>query len=126
MSASPERVATSRCRGPRPARPGGARVSRPGSSTASRRRTLSHPRPSGKRGSGPPAQVDPALWEALRQWRSSRAAEQKQPAFVVFTDATLAAIAQKRPATLAELSRIPGIGATKLERFGPDVLGVLR
>ncbi len=78
-----------------------------------------------KRG-GPPPQVDARLWEALRQWRSERAAEQKQPAFCVFTDATLAAIASKRPATLQQLRALPGVGATKLERFGPGVLDILK
>jgi DNA helicase-2/ATP-dependent DNA helicase PcrA len=77
-----------------------------------------------KRG-GPPAAVDAQLWEALRQWRSQQAAEQKQPAFCVFTDATLEAIATKRPATLQQLRAVPGVGATKLERFGPAVLDVL-
>jgi DNA helicase II / ATP-dependent DNA helicase PcrA len=79
----------------------------------------------GKRGSGPPPEVDTVLWEALRQWRSERAAEQKQPAFCVFTDATLAAIASKRPATLQQLRAVPGVGAAKLERFGRGVLDVL-
>ncbi len=78
-----------------------------------------------KRGSGPPAEVDLVLWEALRQWRSERASAQKQPAFVVFTDATLAAIATKRPTTLAQLRQVPGIGAAKIEKFGADVLEVL-
>jgi DNA helicase-2/ATP-dependent DNA helicase PcrA len=78
-----------------------------------------------KRGSGPPTEVDTVLWEALRQWRSERAAEQKQPAYCVFTDATLAAIASKRPATLQQLLAVPGVGAAKLERFGPGVLDVL-
>jgi DNA helicase-2/ATP-dependent DNA helicase PcrA len=77
-----------------------------------------------KRG-GPPAAVDPQLWEALRQWRSAQAAEQKQPAYCVFTDATLEAIASKRPATLQQLRLVPGVGATKLERFGSAVLDVL-
>jgi DNA helicase-2/ATP-dependent DNA helicase PcrA len=78
-----------------------------------------------KRGSGPPADVDPALWEALRTWRADRSAEQKQPAFVVFTDATLAAIASRKPTTLQQLRSIPGVGSAKLERFGDDVLEVL-
>jgi DNA helicase-2/ATP-dependent DNA helicase PcrA len=77
-----------------------------------------------KRG-GPPAAVDPELWEALRQWRSQQAAEQKQPAYCVFTDATLEAIASKRPSTLQQLLLVPGVGATKLERFGSAVLDVL-
>ncbi len=78
-----------------------------------------------KRGSGPPPEVDLALWEALRSWRSERAAEQKQPAFCVFTDATLAVIASKRPATLSQLRQVPGVGAAKLERFGDSVLAML-
>jgi DNA helicase-2/ATP-dependent DNA helicase PcrA len=79
-----------------------------------------------KRGSGPPAEVDPKLWEALKSWRTDRATEQKQPAFCVFTDATLVAIATARPADLLELRKLPGVGATKLEKFGPSVLEILR
>jgi DNA helicase II / ATP-dependent DNA helicase PcrA len=81
--------------------------------------------PRSKRGAGPPAEVDLVLWEALRKWRSEQAAEQKQPAFVVFTDATLAAIATKRPTTLTQLRALPGVGSSKLERFGDAVLDVL-
>ena len=79
-----------------------------------------------KRGSGPPAEVDLALWEALKNWRTDRATEQKQPAFCVFTDATLVAIATTRPADLLALRKLPGVGATKLEKFGPSVLEILR
>jgi DNA helicase-2/ATP-dependent DNA helicase PcrA len=79
-----------------------------------------------KRGSGPPAEVDLKLWEALKSWRTDRATEQKQPAFCVFTDATLVAIATARPADLLELRKLPGVGATKLEKFGPSVLERLR
>ena len=46
------------------------------------------------------------------------------PAYVVFTDNTLIAIAETLPADDAALVAIPGIGARKLEQFGPDVLGV--
>ena len=45
---------------------------------------------------------------------------------VVFTDATLMAIAEQRPADEAALVSISGIGATKLERFGAEILGVVR
>jgi DNA helicase-2/ATP-dependent DNA helicase PcrA len=79
-----------------------------------------------KRGSGPPAEVDLALWDALKSWRTDRATEQKQPAFCVFTDATLVAIATSRPANLLELRKLPGVGASKLEKFGPSVLEILR
>ena len=81
--------------------------------------------PRAKRRHGPPPEVDPQLWEALREWRMDRATEQKQPAFTVFTDATLAFIGSKRPTTLAQLRALPGIGAAKLEKFGESVLEVL-
>jgi DNA helicase-2/ATP-dependent DNA helicase PcrA len=87
--------------------------------------TLSRRSGSRSKKGGPPGQVEPKLWEALRTWRAQRAAEQKQPAFCVFTDATLEAIATKRPATLQQLRALPGVGASKLEKFGPDVLEVL-
>jgi DNA helicase-2/ATP-dependent DNA helicase PcrA len=44
------------------------------------------------------------------------------PAYVVFTDATLQAIAETRPSTLRELSALPGIGARKLDLYGAGVL----
>ncbi len=72
-----------------------------------------------------PATYDPELFEALRAWRSETAAAAKLPAYVVFTDATLVAIAESRPADLPALARIPGVGAVKLDRYGPLVLEVL-
>ena len=68
---------------------------------------------------------DPALFERLRTWRTEAAKELKQPAFCVFTDATLVAIADARPASEAALRKVPGVGASKLERFGADVLALL-
>jgi DNA helicase-2/ATP-dependent DNA helicase PcrA len=65
------------------------------------------------------------LFERLRAWRSSTAQEASVPAYVVFTDATLQAIAESRPATLQELSSLPGIGARKLELYGAGVLAAL-
>jgi DNA helicase-2/ATP-dependent DNA helicase PcrA len=62
------------------------------------------------------------LFERLRAWRSQAAQAQSVPAYVVFTDATLQAIAETRPANLRELSGLPGIGARKLELYGEDVL----
>jgi DNA helicase-2/ATP-dependent DNA helicase PcrA len=75
-----------------------------------------------RRCAGCPASRDEALFERLREWRSERAKAQAQPAFVVFTDATLTAIAESRPVTVAELVAIPGIGQAKLDRYGADVL----
>ncbi len=71
---------------------------------------------------GCPADRDEQLFEALREWRAGRAKELSQPAYCVFTDATLAAIAEQRPTDIASLVRIPGIGQTKLDKFGDDVL----
>lgn len=66
-----------------------------------------------------------AAFERLREWRSATAAEAKVPAYVVFTDATLLALAELRPADQQGLVGIPGIGQTKRERYGDAVLAVL-
>jgi ATP-dependent DNA helicase RecQ len=62
------------------------------------------------------------LWEALRAWRLEEARRQELPPYVIFHDATLIEIARRRPASLAALAQIPGIGHTKLERYGSAVL----
>ena len=72
-----------------------------------------------------PADRDEALYEALRAWRVERAKELGQPAYCVFTDATLAAIAEQRPDSVAALVAIPGIGQVKLDKFGEQVLGLV-
>jgi len=69
-----------------------------------------------------PATYDEALFERLRAWRSAVAARDKVPAYVVFTDATLTAIAESTPSTRAELVAIRGVGARKLETYAADVL----
>ena len=61
---------------------------------------------------------------ALKAWRGEVARAHNLPAYVIFHDATLAAIAQQAPQTLADLQGIGGIGATKLERYGEEVLRV--
>ncbi len=68
---------------------------------------------------------DRGLFEALRSWRSGQAKEQGVPAYVVFGDATLRALAEHRPASLAELDGITGIGAKKREAYGEAVLEVV-
>jgi DNA helicase-2/ATP-dependent DNA helicase PcrA len=73
-----------------------------------------------------PSDVDEALLEKLREWRTSRAKELKVPPYVVFTDATLMAIAEQRPADAAGLVAISGIGASKLDKFGDDVLTLVQ
>jgi DNA helicase-2/ATP-dependent DNA helicase PcrA len=69
-----------------------------------------------------PADLDVELLDRLKSWRASTAKQQKVPGYVVFTDATLTAIAEQRPADVTALVAIPGIGAGKLERYGEDVL----
>jgi len=64
------------------------------------------------------------LLDALRDWRLATARDHGVPAYVVFHDATLAAIAAARPRTLDDLRGISGIGATKLERYGPALLAI--
>ncbi|GAB3363540.1 DNA helicase RecQ [Lysobacter rhizosphaerae] len=61
-------------------------------------------------------------FNALRSWRANTAREQSVPAYVIFHDSTLRAIAMSAPEDLDELARIPGIGAGKLDRYGEDVL----
>lgn len=73
----------------------------------------------------PPA-YDEALFERLTAWRAATAAAASVPPYVVFTDATLTVIAERTPADLAELSRISGVGARKLERYGAAVIAVLQ
>ncbi len=70
--------------------------------------------------------IDEELLAQLKEWRLNTARELKVPAYVVFTDNTLIAIAESLPADDAALVAIPGIGARKLEQFGADVLGLVR
>ena len=68
-----------------------------------------------------PSDLDEELYERLREWRRAVAAEQEVPAYVVFTDATLAAFAERKPTTDAELAAIGGVGPRKLAQYGPAV-----
>ncbi|KQX69838.1 ATP-dependent DNA helicase UvrD2 [Angustibacter sp. Root456] len=72
-----------------------------------------------------PATYDETTFEALRTWRSAVATAASVPAYVVFTDATLVALAENQPDDVSGLAQIPGIGATKRERYGEQVLAVL-
>jgi ATP-dependent DNA helicase RecQ len=62
---------------------------------------------------------------ALKAWRAEVAKEHNLPAYVIFHDATLAAIAELAPQSLSDLQGITGIGAKKLEAYGHDVLRVV-
>jgi len=70
---------------------------------------------------GPDAQ---ARFINLKAWRAEVAREHNLPAYVIFHDATLAAIAERNPASLDDLQGISGMGAKKLEAYGAEVLRV--
>ena len=63
--------------------------------------------------------------EGLRAWRTERARADGMPSYVILHDSTLEAIVEARPRTIAELSRIKGMGPTKLERYGVEILAAL-
>ncbi|MEV6978974.1 ATP-dependent DNA helicase UvrD2 [Kitasatospora sp. NPDC093806] len=71
-----------------------------------------------------PSTMDEALYERLREWRAAQARKQGAPAYVVFTDATLMAIAEDVPASRQELAVISGVGAMKLDKYGAAVLSL--
>jgi ATP-dependent DNA helicase UvrD/PcrA len=72
-----------------------------------------------KRPRAAPSELTP-LGAALRSWRLEGV-----PAYVVFHDKTLAEIELVRPSTIGELATVAGVGPTKIERYGTDVLAVL-
>ncbi len=65
------------------------------------------------------------LFEALRQWRKERAAEEQVPPFMLFFDATLREIANAQPGSLEQLLSIKGIGAAKADKYGAAILAVI-
>ena len=71
------------------------------------------------------APYDEELYGRLKQWRKETAEAIRKPAFVVFTDATLEQIAEQKPGTLQDLQRIAGIGRSKVETYGSEVLDVI-
>ena len=68
-----------------------------------------------------PSTADPELVDELKAWRKNLAGEKSVPPYVVFTDATLYAIAERCPTDDAALLAIPGIGRSKLDLYGADV-----
>jgi ATP-dependent DNA helicase RecQ len=80
------------------------------------------------RGAAEPAALSPEaseVFEKLRGWRAATAKEQGVPAYVIFHDATLREIASAKPASLAELGTVSGVGDTKLSRYGQQILDAL-
>jgi DNA helicase II / ATP-dependent DNA helicase PcrA len=78
-----------------------------------------------RRCEGCPGQLDEQLLDKLKDWRRDTARAMNVPAYIVFTDNTLIAIAEMVPTDEAALVAVPGIGAHKLDRFGADVLGLI-
>ena len=75
--------------------------------------------------SRPRAGRDGQLEEQLRQWRLKRATEDGVPAYIVFPDATLEELASRKPTSAAGLRAVPGLGPTRIARYGEDLLRVL-
>ena len=80
---------------------------------------------SGEKGRRKPADPDSPAMAALRAWRLETSRRDKVPPYVVFSDAHLAGIAAALPDSERALSRCPGVGPVKLERYGDDVLAIL-
>lgn len=75
-----------------------------------------------RRCSGCPSEYDEELFDRLRRWRGALAKNGKTPAYVIFTDATLQAIAEHQPSDDTSLSEIPGVGPRRLALYGASVL----
>ncbi|GAB1717474.1 MAG: ATP-dependent DNA helicase RecQ [Nitrobacter sp.] len=71
------------------------------------------------------ADVDRDLFEALRRKRTELARAQNVPPYVIFHDKTLIELATARPASSAEMAKVPGVGDAKLARYGPAFLAVI-
>jgi len=69
--------------------------------------------------------ADPTIFEALKSWRAATAKKSGVPAYVIFHDTTLAALAEAKPSDRSSLLAVPGLGPVKAERYGDAVLAVL-
>ncbi|TNE82601.1 MAG: ATP-dependent DNA helicase RecQ, partial [Gammaproteobacteria bacterium] len=69
--------------------------------------------------------TDQAGWEALRACRKELAEQQGVPPYVIFHDATLFDMLERRPGTLSDLAEVNGVGAAKLEKYGEIFLEAL-
>ena len=100
----------------------------PGGLSGRKRSKQRSPRKSADRGAQPEPLSDAgeALFQSLRDVRKSIADRQGVPAYIVFSDKTLRAMAQSRPATPSELLAVSGVGPQKLERYGEAFLEAVR
>ena len=113
-----ERVVTLRRDMPQPRGSGRAARASAGSASAG-------PAGAGKLAAADLSPEQEAVFEKLRGWRGATAKEQSVPAYVVFHDATLRAIAVAAPSTLGELAGINGVGESKLSKYGESILELL-
>jgi len=108
---------------------GSARGVLTGGVTVSMREEAERPRKKARQqtpaSGGPHATVSGPLLDALRQWRYGMAREHGVPAYVIFHDSTLEAVAALRPRSLDDLGGVFGIGAKKLERYGEALLTIV-
>ena len=70
--------------------------------------------------------IDPDLYEKLREWRREQASEKGIPAFAILHDAALTALCLTKPQNTGELFGVHGFGERKVERFGDDLLAIIR
>ena len=70
------------------------------------------------------AEHDMGMFNLLREWRSKRSREEGVPPYILFTNKQLAQIAKDRPASLTDLEKIHGVGSTKREKYGKEVLEI--
>ena len=73
-----------------------------------------------------PEDVDPELFEKLKAWRLNRSRELDVPAYILFSNRTLEGIAARKPRNEQELLAVSGVGPTKLDLFGEEVLEIVR
>lgn len=71
------------------------------------------------------SEAEREIFEQLRQWRAEKAEAAARPAFTVFHDATLLSIARAHPTTLQQLALLRGVGATKLDLYGAEILRLI-
>jgi len=114
IAPAPRRAGRSAAAG-RAASPAGGRSTAPGSGKATDAASRSNPT----------VEVDPELFERLRALRRRIADRENVPAYIVFSDAVLTALADRRPTNPEEMLATPGIGPAKLARYGAEFLELL-
>jgi DNA helicase-2/ATP-dependent DNA helicase PcrA len=72
-----------------------------------------------------PSTYDEQTLVLLKEWRRQEAADQSLPAYCVFTDATLVALAEAAPSSKTQLAKVPGVGPAKIGKYGEAVLAII-